>query len=113
MTIPLIGDGVFFGMLSAKQKEAVLQSVAEEAASRFNQYVDSLVQAFDFRNVDAQGRYAMYQARQMQEWQLLQQAIPDEYQKQLQDYYILERRIKGAVSQAPRPSVTPVPEVAG
>src|SRR3990167_8999385 len=94
MSIPLAGDGVFWAMLTPIQKERVLNDIAEEASNRFKFYVDSLVESFDFRDMGPDGRMAMYQARSLIEWQELQVAIPDEYSKQMRDWYVLERRIK-------------------
>ena len=111
MAIPLAGEGVFFAMLSQEQKEAVLAGAAEEAALRFEQYVDSLVQAFDFRELDAQGRLATYKARSYIEWSNLQQVIPQEFAKQLQDYYIIERRVANAGGPPARPSQIPEADV--
>ena len=92
--MPYAGDGTFFAHLDKQQKQEVINRVAKEAAKRFQNYRNAIHSAFDFRELDSQGRLALYRARTTGEWSQKQEAFPQEFKDQLRDWYFLERRIR-------------------
>lgn len=90
--MPLVSDGLLFGALTEKQKNSVLDRVAEVAQERFQSYFDAVVGAFDFRDLKTQfEKIALYRSRHPQEWALIKQQDPKEYQKQMQQWVQYER----------------------
>lgn len=94
--LPFMSEGGVFARLEPEQKDRVLKMVGQKAKDKFSTYRHTLKEAFDFRSLDSQGRLAIYRARTIEDWNAKQEMFPDEYNKQIRDYYILERRVKGA-----------------
>lgn len=94
--VPMISEGVVFASLSKKGKERVLEEVGKRAARLFEVKKDSIVDALDFRKMVSQDRLEFYKGKTVQEWNALKQTFPEEYSKQIRDFYILERRISSA-----------------
>ena len=84
--------GVFFGLLEQKQKEQVLQSVAKEAAARFEIYMKAIRTSSGLRELTGQQRLEAYRLRLPDMWGRLQARFPNEYDRQLQDWRRLETR---------------------
>lgn len=95
-TLPYLSEGAIFARLKPDQKQRVLDRVGKLAAQRYEIYRTNLRNVFDFRDLGADARLAMYRARTLEEWAAKKSLFPAEYANQIHDFYILERRIKGA-----------------
>ena len=90
--MPFVSDGLLFGALTVKQKEIVLNLVADMAAERFEEYVDAIEQAFDFRQPSTQSeKLALWRSRQHQEWAQIQSQNPKDYEDQVKSWVNMER----------------------
>ena len=94
--IPMVSEGVVFASLSKQAKNRVIQEIGKRAARLFEVKRDAIVNALDFREMVSQDRHEFYKGRSVQEWADLKQTFPEEYSKQIRDFYILERRISSA-----------------
>ncbi len=91
--------GPIFGTLDRAEKDEVLQNVAILAAERFEQYKQSIVDAFDFRQPRGKEKEEFFAQRMPEVWQALAQANPELYIEQQKMWKEMEqRRLNRAIS---------------
>jgi hypothetical protein len=83
---PFLGPGIFFGNLTAKQKERVLDTVAEMAAERFEAYVNGIVKAFDFKKLGPDAKLEQLATRTPDVWAALEQQFPKDYDSEVKSF---------------------------
>ena len=101
--------GKLFGMLTAAQKEEVLNAVAEEAAKRFEIYYESVNDGIDFKKPKGADLLQTFQTRSPEIWAYLQNQFPDDYEEQMRQWgHLLRGRLRVSSPEAAiptRPSV--------
>ena len=83
-------SGVWYGLLSQRQKEDVLELVAEEAAHRLEVYIDALTEALGLRELVGTSKLDAYRGRPPETWAALRTEFPDAYETQMRDWRRLE-----------------------
>ena len=91
--MPFIDYGAIFGKLSSRQKKEVIDRVVEDALNHFHAYLKALDNAFDFRSLSPQERLILYSTRTEEEWQMLEEQDPEEYEQALKDWQQLYGRL--------------------